>query len=495
MTKKNNQTSLNDALKITDDTRDPLAEVTPLFPVEVFPPKFVEMLTVFTNKGESLSSFLVYYLSVLSVAIGNSTEIRSWCGRWSTRANIYILLASLSGTNKSGKKKAAEAPLKLIDAIYTEENVEANRKYNSNRFKWLREKLKDPDYAILGKTELKRFFIEANGGPPSASVIAVNQVTIEALVKKLESSPRGILFSRDEFSALMNELDAYRGGKGADLDMLLELHSNGDLYKIRATQADLRLQSPFMSLMGGIQPGLLSSLFSDEMCVKGFPQRFMFVFPETHEVKAPSLEDLQDPTMYSKYTDEWTNFIVGIHKANDYDQEEGPMELKYNLAGRKAIVDWLGSTATPLINNAPNDTIRSLSSKLDYWIYKSIILLHVLDTCYGNGQSKVIEPMVSTETIHKALELCDYWFAMWIKAYRVSLAQDNKGIKLAAKRKMLYDLLPNSFTKGDATTIGSDHGILKPTAVHNFLSDKSKVVFDYDVETLIYSKLPNLDIE
>jgi hypothetical protein len=101
-----------------------------------------------------------------------------------------------------------------------------------------------------------------------------------AVVPILKSNPRGLLLERDELVGWVKAMDQYRsGGKGADRQFWLSTWSNRPVSVDRKSQeGPVRVLKPFVSVIGSIQPTVLSELTENRE--DGMLERFLVVYPE-----------------------------------------------------------------------------------------------------------------------------------------------------------------------------------------------------------------------
>lgn len=114
---------------------------------------------------------------------------------------------------------------------------------------------------------------DANG---DVRYLLLNDSTIEARNKVLANNPNGIGLIYDEFAEYLNNIGRY--GKNGEIANMLSIFSNSSFSITRKCDAPLYISSPFMSLMGGIQPGVLSKILGRaEFSDNGFITRFLWV--------------------------------------------------------------------------------------------------------------------------------------------------------------------------------------------------------------------------
>lgn len=106
---------------------------------------------------------------------------------------------------------------------------------------------------------------KANERPPAPVPIhlQLQDYTGEALaaqLQALEARRLAVLVRRDELSGLFGSLNAYRQGRGADEQQLLELFDGHSYTSLRISAADRSFERCHVSIYGGIQPEVLSAL-------------------------------------------------------------------------------------------------------------------------------------------------------------------------------------------------------------------------------------------
>ena len=80
----------------------------------------------------------------------------------------------------------------------------------------------------------------------------------------------------------IRNMGKYTGG--SDIAFYLSLWSEEDISVDRKTTDNLRISKPFLSIIGGIQTGILSELMTKDLLHQGFLDRILFVMPQ--ELKA-----------------------------------------------------------------------------------------------------------------------------------------------------------------------------------------------------------------
>ena len=117
---------------------------------------------------------------------------------------------------------------------------------------------------------------------PKFSKQVVKDFTIEALCTQLKDSPRGILLYMDEIMGWLRNMNKYTGG--SDITNYLSIWSKESISVDRKTSESIRIPKPFLSIIGGIQTGILSELITKELLHCGFLDRILFAMPQNEKI-------------------------------------------------------------------------------------------------------------------------------------------------------------------------------------------------------------------
>lgn len=204
------------------------------------------------------SAVLPYLAAVAGlVKLGTEVEATAAAG-YQVPINLYACLVGRSGAKKSPVLKL------LVDA--TTQNLQADLA-QSNR------------QARSDWEEACRRVNKGEAPPaPQPKRLKCSDFTGEALTQQLQTQEAhglGLLIYRDELSGLFGSINAYRGGKGADEQQLLELFDGGGLSSLRIT-GDRHYSRSQVSIFGGTQPDVLKQLVANGDA-SGLWARFLFV--------------------------------------------------------------------------------------------------------------------------------------------------------------------------------------------------------------------------
>jgi DNA polymerase I-like protein with 3'-5' exonuclease and polymerase domains len=248
----------------------PIPPYTP-FPVHLLPsvPRaYVEATAAAMNCDLSYSALPA--LAALGAAIGGS-HAAAPKKRWKEPPYIWGLAVGKSGAIKSPPYRDVEDMAEDINDRLETEHEAAMELYESEREQWEDARDGGADPGPRPKEPTKRAFIKGD-------------VTIEALVGKLQENPRGLLIGQDELSAWIGSFVKYAGKTGtSDLPRWLQLHHAGTINYTRKTgdpeRREVRVRGVGVSVTGTIQPKVLSRVLTEEFRSSGFLARLLLAMP------------------------------------------------------------------------------------------------------------------------------------------------------------------------------------------------------------------------
>ena len=340
------------------------------------------------------------YLAGISGLVKLGTSI---CGNpytdFVTPANLYVATVGRSGQKKTPLEK-------LLVRRPARELIREMAAENTRVMEHWREQCK----------ECKRK--DERPPRPVPLYLQIQDYTGEALVALLhELDKRGlsVLVLRDELSGLFGAMNAYRSGKGADEQQLLELFDGHAFTSLRVTAGDRSYDRCQVSIYGAIQPGVLRELIKG-----GDPSgkwaRFVF---------SPLPENTMAlPTVISP---------EGVAAVNAAMQSlEVYARRIYTMPAQRYLLD---SDAIELFSSYEHDKqVRAQRARLDAQgalygksagkVLRVAVLLHLLD------QAALCErglEEVSVALLQRAIELVDYLDDWALGFHEQAVAGDDDG--------------------------------------------------------------------
>jgi hypothetical protein len=233
---------------------------------------------------------------------------------------------------------------------------------------------------------------------PRAAYALVNDYTGEAFASLLQEHDRrglAVLVMRDELAGLFGSLDAYRGGRGADEQMLLELFDGGAYTSIRV-RGDRAYGRSHVAILGNIQPAVLKGLVAGTD-PSGKWARFLFC--SLPDAIAPLPLEVSQEREHA--TAEAVAYLQSVAKA-----VYCLTPVQYRL--EPSAVAWFAQFE--LLQQEQNhaaelDTVRALYGKAAGKVLRVAGLLHILERVCDSAMA---DPhTIRLETLQKAILLVD----------------------------------------------------------------------------------------
>jgi hypothetical protein len=346
----------------------------------------------------------VALLSGAAAVIGNA--------RWVAAAHDWgfiepcIVWSALVGPPSHGKTPATRAVVTALKEIDRDELVAFEP-----------ERLKREEQAVIARaTEASwkdAVAAAVHAGktppamPPDAIVptpamppqILVGDATGEGLLQIAASSPRGLLWYRDELSGLLAGLDRYRGG-GSERGMLLEGYGGQEFRISRKAGGNVTIPNLALNVLGGLQPDRFQSLIakSDDDGLQG---RFLFVFP----VRRPFEGRPTKRTDYARLLKAFRR-LRGLEMRDDGDGPK-PVIVPLDDVASESFVAWMKARDA----SAPVGTGRfqAWHGKAPGRVLRLALVLTMMDWAFdGVGHAPCT---IRDEALVRAIYLHDEFFA------------------------------------------------------------------------------------
>lgn len=309
-------------------------------------------------------------LTVAGAAMGNKFKLET---EFTDVPMLWTILVGYSGLGKSEPISAMAQP--LID-----ENNERLEGYRAAMRAWRQAK---------DETAPKPIFHQCY----------LNHDTPEAAFKALADNPNGLLQYSDEILTFMGSFGRYNNGGTADESTYLSIWSHKPLLITRKTEDPIMVQSPFLSLIGGIPDELLGELFTKRRSVSGFAQRLLFVFPSVIKKKHYTSTKVQKPDMT-----EWYSLVKRLMGASETTYTLTPQAYELYNEYRNSLSDKM---------DAQPNAIKSLYAKLMIYAARFVIVAHVLGDDAASTQ-------VSEKDMEYSIRCMNYFEDCWRRVYKMS---------------------------------------------------------------------------
>ena len=348
------------------------------FPEDIFPNKLKTALNNLSN-AFSVEHELIYSASlvVISSAIGTKVTVAA---KRAYKTYLSLWLAVIANTGQK-KTPVLSAISKILYDIQNELIIKFDKEvqiykqqldlYNKN--KQINPSAKEP-----------------TAPAPYATTITTDP-TIEALTERLNDSPNGILRLNDELKVLIDGFDKYKGKKSGEEEIYLSIFNNTPI-KIDRVQKTIYVKTPYLSLLGGIQPHKLREAFTSGSFNDGFSARFLF-YSKDHISRKLNRDDWTEQD-----ANEWSSLITALYNAKVscefYLGDEAWNEfMKFNLY-------------LDILSQYSPERFKGFPIKIETYSLRFAGIIHVLKIYYEIESDK---NFISKETMQMAIDLSNYF--------------------------------------------------------------------------------------
>lgn len=396
-----------------------------VFPLEIYP-KSVQNYII--ECSQTLDSSIDYMgcslLWLISLSIGNSMVIEVKRG-WIENGVVWVAIVGKAGIGKTPSISNIIFPLEKIN----------NREISN----YIKEYEKYEYYNSLSKKEQEEF---PEVQKPKKSQFMANDITVEALVDLHQQSDNAVGVFKDELAGWFKDMNKYK--QGSDLEFWLSTWSGKAVNLNRLTRAGSFVAKPFIPVLGGIQPSIFNSFYTEENKDNGFIDRMLLSYPELQVEKYNESEMNYETIQW--YSDTIVAFFerikVNLIKRDD-NQKIEPIVLKFSEEAKKEWVRIYNDITIIQNDDSENEYMKSMLPKQKSYIPRFALLIHIFNAI---GEPSYNLQEISKDSILKAEKLSKYFIAMAkkikIDSVEVSeikqILKDQKGKTTKEKFEQLY---------------------------------------------------------
>ena len=304
-------------------------------------------------------------LAAASGLIGRSASLLVKPGYFES-ACLYVALVGTPSSGKSPSLRAALAPLKGI----SQELYEA----------W-REKV-DAWEATPEKTR---------GFGPVLERIITTDPTTEALAPILATNPRGLTLTPDEMTKWTMSMDQYKSGKGGDRPFYLSVWGGEPVIIDRAKfmREPINVPHPFLTIVGGMTPGMLGELAEGRGREDGFSARLFFTFPG--RVPRPPYTEEGLP---KDVTEAWRDMALSLWRRRMRDPEGRPTPhiVEMTPDARREWREWCQAHRDEQEADDFSVSLEGPWGNLEAYAARLALILHLMDLAADPTRPAVGQP-------------------------------------------------------------------------------------------------------
>mgnify|MGYP003644269350 CR=1 FL=1 len=400
-----------------------------IFPIDVFPKPIQSYLLECNSTLDSSIDYMgCSLLWLISVCIGNTINVKVKNG-WNENATIWCAVVGKAGLGKTPSINNIIFPLQKVNNKQIKDYLKNLEKFNF--------------YDALSKKEKEEY--EEVKKPVKSQFIADN-ITLEALVDLHQESPNAVGVFKDELAGWFKEMNQYRAG--SDLEFWLSTWSGKSVNLNRLTRAGSFVDKPLIPVIGGIQPGILSSFYTEENKDNGFVDRMLLCYPELNIDLYNDRE--MDSNTINWYSDTMISFYETIKLATKKDEDDNiiPLESFFNA---EAKIEWkrIFNDITNVQNSEDeNEYMKSMLPKQKSYIPRFALLIHSFNSFFDETNTDTLA--ITKESILKAEILSKYFISMAKKIKTDSVEKNEyKSILIENKSKNKFEQFKVLYAKNE----------------------------------------------
>lgn len=409
------------------------------FPVDVLPDPLQKTVENISISLPCPVDFVgVPLLVVAGSMFGSSRRLQVQPG-WEVRSNLYVATVASPGSKKTPAMK------KVIAPCYEVQKSLENQ-FQSLLAAWEEAAIKKKAQIAAYKNELKKFYSlfpdQDENHPafptdpgylepsPVAQDVFVTDITSEKNLQILHDSKKGVIHLVDELVSLIKSFNAYRGGKGADRQLVLSLWS-GETVKVdrKSSSSSLIVEDPFYSIFGGIQPDKLSELEDFGGREDGFVHRILFSMPACEQLPSMTWQGIDHDS-----TQAWSQVVHALHGLSHDPETHSPVVLTLKPEARQRYSQWYETHRKEQENpDFSSEWLGPWSKMIEYCLRLSLIL-HMLreacSICSLTSDETLSSSEVDVQDIEGGIRLIEYFKNHCVGVYRsMEFDRDDRKIK------------------------------------------------------------------
>ena len=336
------------------------------FPDCVFPGRFVEVVnSIITEKQNIPANYIkASIFSAMHSAIGASLRAEEG----DEKPILWTVLVGHSGDAKTHALRIAFKPFDVIRKRFKDEYKEAMRNH-----------------------------VEGSGPIPFLKQPIHNKATIEALNDEQVENPKGATVVSDELKSWIDNFG--RSNRGNDEGFFLDSWNGTPFTEATRHGKKTFCENPYLSIVGGTQPGVLEEVLSKSKQINGFFQRCLFVVNG-----APRKPRKPQRPQWDAVADEYSELMIGLF---DHEWEIDRVPLS---AEAKAFWEAWCVANNDRINELRAEGNNLLASVLSKW---EIYLIRWSLTIQGVKSYVFNQPLTEIDlaSIQSAVRVHEFFFA------------------------------------------------------------------------------------
>ncbi len=362
------------------------------FPLDALPVELREIVdAVSDTTGADPAFAAIGALPVVAASIGATVTLRLKPGY----AELPILWSVLIGRSGSAKSPTIRLLTGALHTLLADER----RRYTDALKSYRIELLKHQKALARWKRSKGDGDPPPPPEPPRERRVIARDVTTEKLIELLEANPRGLLLVADEMGHWHAAMGAYKsGGSGGDLSIWLQCYDGGAMSTDRKTTSSHSVRRAAVSILTGVQPGILAALIGPRERAAGLLPRCLMAWPP-HRV--PRWTDRGLPPDVETHWAALLRDLMAVELAHDGE----PVRVGFDRAAAALWSRWHDDTAARIEQANDDEVAAGLS--------KSRAIAARMALVFACVRSRGIPACVTLDDLSRALAVIDWATGEW----------------------------------------------------------------------------------
>lgn len=350
-------------------------------PIDGLPMEIQEVVNHVTDVFQCPRDFVVASMFVVvGSVIGN--RIKSFDGKYYNPPMLWVCNVARSGSNKSEPIRWMLEPLLKIDK-------ELLDKWESEHGEWERSEKKTTS-------------------EPFCHQLTIDDCTPEVRNEIMSNNPNGVMIYRDELRGMLDDVGRYN--KSGEISQLMTMWDGKRVRVNRKSQKPTMINSPFISILGTMQPEIIASSFGVKLYVdNGFNFRWLFCMPKKYEIPKYS-----EKTINKDVEKAWNDFVIRLYNMED---AEITSPLVIDGESKKLYVDFWNLLQD---KKRRNSDLEPVYSKIQISVERIALIVSIIRQRYGMDMSSI-----SPTSMEYAIRCAKYFEGCNVKVQKM-IVSDGK---------------------------------------------------------------------
>lgn len=391
-----------DYLKLIDTSINP-------FPVNTLPKILQEVVYETNNKFQfALDYICAGILNAAASSIGNKIKVKVK-EEWVEKCNLFTVIVGRPGDGKSHALNFCFKPIHIKENHLYEEYKKLLKEYEES----------------TNESKIK----------PKLNKYLITDYTPEALILHHTHNEKGLTIYVDELLGWLRGFNRYNNS--GEAEFYLSLWSGSTISSDRASGKSLRVEDPFIGVIGSAQISVLKSFGKDGRTTNGFLDRLLFVYPENQKALKWNIDNVVPQKLENYY-----NIISNLIELSD--SIESSIVIPIEKKAKEYLFNWQ--------NNRPENHLfdfeRSIDIKLQQYVIRFSLIIQLLHHITDNKSKDQIELFA----IKGGIELYYYFHHNAMKVRRI-ISNEGYFEGLTELQKTIFKELPKKFSTAQGINI------------------------------------------